>query len=305
MSKSKTTVPQKVALYGVTGLAGSRIWELSPDNFKIIGPPHSHLNLLNIKNVQKHIKDVNPDKIIYAAGLTKVDDAQRNPELAFKLNFEIPAKIAKIAKAQKIPLLYISTDAIFDGRQCDRPYKESDTPNPLSVYGKSKLAGEQAVIAASKRNIIIRTIMLYSASYHNKKDFARLAYESLKNHENFTAIADQIINPTFVDDFARAVFTILAKSASGIYHVAATDYTTNFGFVKKIAKTFKYKKTQISKTYFDEFFKNKPAPRTKCCWLETTKFIKVFGNGILRPMDASLKDFKKQIEKSEVQPISL
>lgn len=305
MSKTPTRDRLKIALYGVTGLAGSRIWQLLPENFKVISPPHSHLNLQDTSSVKKHIRQTNPDQIIYAAGLTKVDVAELYPKLAFQLNHQAPAKISKFAAARKIPFIYISTDAIFDGRQYDRPYKETDKPNPLSIYGKSKLYGEQAVMSASSSNVIIRTIMLYSANYPHKKDFARLTHESLKNHENFTAIADQIINPTFVDDFVKAVAVILEKRAKGIYHVAATDSTTNLGFVKKIAKIFNFKNNLITKTYFDEFFKDKPAPRTKCCWLDTAKFRKEFGRGILRPIDQSLQDFKRQIESVEVEPLTI
>lgn len=305
MSKQKAANGQKVVLYGVTGLAGSRIWQLLGSNFRIISPPHSHLNLADIASVTKHINDTNPDQIVYAAGLTKVDIAEKNPKLAYFLNEKIPAKIAKVAANSNIPFIYMSTDAIFDGRQYDRPYRETDKPNPLSVYGKSKLAGEEAILTLSKNNVVARTIMLYSANHTQKKDFARLAHEALKNKESFTAIADQIINPTFVDDFAMALGIILRKRAKGVYHIAATDSTTNLGFVKKIAKVFNLNKNLITKAYFDEFFKDKPAPRTKCCWLDTTKFRKDFGVGILRTIDASLKDFKNKIEKIEAQPINL
>ena len=298
------TPPKKLIVYGITGLLGSRIWQLCSPRFKIIGPPHTLLNLADFKRVKEHINDTLPDRIIYVAGLTKVDEAEKNPKLAYKLNFEIPAKIASFAKKKRIPLLYVSTDAIFDGRKYDRAYTERDKPNPISVYGKSKLAGEQAIISASATNLILRTIMLYSANYPHKKDFARTAYESLKNHQTFTAIADQIINPTFVDDFVNAMTAAIEKNARGIYHVAAIDHTTNLGFVKKIAKIFNFNKNLITKTYFDEFFQNKPAPRTKYCRLDTTKFQKQF-KGILKSTEQSLAEFKKQIESVESEPISL
>ena len=228
-----------------------------------------------------------------------------NPKLAFESNAEIVEDICNYAVKKKIPVTYISTDAVFDGSQFDRPYNETDKPNPLSVYGQSKLKGEKAVLASSKNNCVVRTIMVYSADFPHKQDFARLAYWSLKNQENFEAIPDQIINPTFVDDLVYALATILEKKAKGIYHVAATDYTTNFGFVLKIAKIFKFNEKLITKFYFDDFFKGKPAPRTKCCWLDTTKFRKEFGRGILHTIDESLKEFKKQIERLEPQPVDL
>lgn len=305
MSKSKANDKQKMIVYGITGMVGARIPQLLSGQFKIIGPPHSHLDLCDEKRVRQHIDDVAVDKILYVAGLTKVDQAQLNPKLAFRLNSGVVENITDHAAKRKIPVIYISTDAVFDGSQYDHPYKETDTPNPLSVYGKSKLVGEKAVLKSSRSNCIVRTIMVYSANYPHKQDFARLAYHCLKNHESFEGIADQIINPTFVDDLVNALAKILEKNARGIYHVAATDFTTNFGFVAKIAKIFNFNKSLITKTYFDEFFKDKPAPRTKCCWLDTTKFRKEFGRGILHTIDDSLKEFKKQIENQQTQPISL
>lgn len=305
MSKSKTTSPekQKILVYGITGLLGSRIKDLLSEKYKIIAPPHSHLNLRNIKEVEKNIKDTMPHQIVYAAGLTKVDYCQLHKKEAFDLNYKAVKSIAQEADIFKIPVHYISTDAVFDGKKVQKPYRENDKTNPISVYGKSKLAGEKAVLEASSKNSVIRTIMLYSSSFPHKKDFARLAYDSLKNGEKFVAIEDQVINPTLVDDLVYSIDKILEKKAKGIYHVAATTYTTNYGFAQKIAKAFGFNKNLIVKEKFNVFFKDKPAPRAKFCWLDTTKFKKEFGNNILHNLDESIEIFKKQIEKIGASPL--
>lgn len=296
---------EKILIYGITGMLGTRIQELLAKKFKIIGPPHSHLDLLNRRQVRENIKDVGPSQIIYTAGLTKVDHAQTHPKDAYLLNAEAVEYICQAAKPLGIPVHYISTDAVFDGTLKKRPYRENDKTNPVSVYGKSKLEGEKKVLVSSPKNSVIRTIMIYTAFFPHKKDFARLAYETLKRGEKFEGIADQVINPTFVDDIVFAIEKILRVRANGIFHVAATSYTTNLGFTEKIAKTFKFDKNLIQKVSFDEFFQDKPAPRTRYTWLDTTKFQKKFGGNILHSIDRCLALFKKQIEKLDSQPVDL
>lgn len=295
----------KVVVYGITGMVGTRIGQLLSNDFKIIAPPRSHLDLMDKRKVLEHIKDVLPDRIIYSAGLTKVDEAQSNPKLAYLVNAQIPKFISIHAAKFKIPVAYISTDAVFAGTLKKRPYTEKDKPNPMSVYGISKLDGERAVISASRKNCVIRTIMIYSANYPHKKDFARLAYETLSRGEKFQGIVDQVINPTFVDDLVWAIGAVIKKKAKGIYHVAAKDYTTNYGFVEKITKSFSFKKSLIEKVTFDQFFKDKKAPRTQYSWIDTSKFQKEFGHGILHTIDEGISLFKKQLKNVESLPVDI
>lgn len=296
---------QKILVYGITGMTGTRLAELLKDKFRIIGPPHSHLDLTSKNQVLKNIKDVAPDQIIYLAGVTKVDEAQKNKQLAFLLNAQVPEYIAQIASKLGIPVNYISTDAVFNGRKKGKSYSEKDKTNPISVYGKSKLAGERAVLKSSKQNSVIRTIMIYSSYFPHRKDFARSAYEFLKNKKQFSGIVDQIVSPTFVDDLVWAIAAIIEKRPGGIYHVAATDYTTNYGFVRKLAKAFKLDEKLITKTTFKEFFKDKPAPRQQYSVLATNKFRKEFGRDILHSIDESIGIFKKQILKQDIQPVDI
>lgn len=298
-------VKQKILVYGISGMTGTRVAELLKDKFRIIGPPHSHLDLANKSQVLKNIKDVAPDQIIYLAGITKVDEAQQNKKLAFFLNAQVPQYIAKTASKFNIPVNYISTDAVFDGKKKGKAYSEEDKTNPISVYGKSKLAGEKIVQAYSKQNSVIRTIMIYSAFFPHRKDFARSAWEFLKNKRQFLGIIDQIISPTFVDDLVWALAAIIGKRPGGIYHVAATDYTTNYGFVKKIAEAFKLDESLITKMTFAEFFKDKPAPRQQYSILATEKFRKEFGKGILHPIDEGIAEFKRQTLRLEDLPVDI
>lgn len=295
-------IKEKILVYGITGMLGSRIRQMLSSKFNIIAPTHKQLDLTNTKKVLEHLNGVKPDQIVYAAGLTKIDDAQKYPDSADLLNFKVIAAIAKEALKLKIPVHYISTDAVFDGTQKGHLYKESDKPNPLSVYGKSKLKGERIVLSCSKNNSVIRTIMVYSSNYAYKSDFVRLAYERLKNKKKIEGIEDQTLNPTFVDDLVYAISLILKNHAKGIYHVAAKDFTTNFGFLIKLAEVFKFDKSLITKVKFKDFFKNKIAPRTQYSVLDTAKFQKSFGEDSLKTIDESLEVFKKQISTKEELP---
>jgi len=286
-------------------MTGSRISDLLRDKFKIIGPPHSHLDLASKKSVHQNIKDVNPDQIVYLAGITKVDEAEANNKLAFLINEEAVRYAAERAAQLDIPFHYISTDAVFDGKLKKRAYIETDKTNPISVYGKSKLAGEKVTLSLSKKNSVIRTIMIYSPYYPNKKDFARFAYENLKYKKQFAGIIDQFINPTFVDDLVNAIAAILGRGAKGIYHVGAINYTTNYKFLKKIAKAFKFDENLITKTTFEEFFKDKHAPRQQYSRLSTEKFRKEFGNNILHTVERGINTLKNQISKLDDQPVDI
>ena len=286
-------------------MTGTRISQLLRDDFKLIAPPHSHLDLTNKKQISTHLKDVLPDQILYTAGLTKVDQAEANPKLAYLLNTYQPKFIARLASKLNIPFYYISTDAVFDGTLQKRPYTEKDKTNPVSVYGKSKLAGEKAVLSTSSNNCVLRTIMIYSSSYPHKKDFARLAHESLNRGEKFEGIEDQIINPIFVDDLVGALKALLKKRARGIYHIAATDYSTNYGFVEKIAKIFRFNKDLIRKVTFEQFFMDKSARRTRYTWIDTSKFQKEIGKNILHSINQGITLFKNQLSSIETQPIDI
>lgn len=294
---------QKILVYGITGMVGSKIKQQIGAEFKVIGPPHSHLDLSKRREVKKNILDVKPDQILYCAGITKVDYAQSHSKEAYLLNCGVVESITKIAKNLNVPFHYISTDAVFDGKNYKRAYRENDQTNPVSTYGKSKLKGEQITLSSSRSNSVIRTIMVYCPNFAHKKDFARVAFETLKKGEEFAAIENQVVNPTFIDDLVSGIGKILEKRAKGIYHLAACDYTTNYGFVEKIAKKFKFRKGLIKKESFEQFFKDKDAPRTKYCWLDTTKFQKEFGENILHTIDQNIAEFKKQLRIASAQPL--
>lgn len=286
----------KILIFGGSGLIGERIRQLLAVKCQIFAPTHLQVDVTNKEQVEQIIEKSKPNYIIYATGLSNPDKAEQDPKLAYLLNAQAPAFIAKQASSFNIPILYFSTDAVFDGTKSDKPYLENDKTNPLSEYGKSKLLGEQMVMEASSRNCIARVIMVYSPVVTLRKRFIQIVLETLKKGEKFPGVVDQVVNPIYVDDVVWGVDLLLESKSYGAYHLGATDYITNFEFVKKIAKAFNINEDLVSKISLKEFFKKKYAPTSKFCWLDTSKFRKKFGENILHSTSEGIGLFKANLD---------
>ncbi len=283
----------KILLFGGTGLVGSRFQELLQYELNIIAPSHTDVDLLDPDQIKQNVNDIKPDQILYAAGYTNVDKAEEEGELSYKLNSKAPEVISETVKG--IPVIYLSTDYVFDGKKSDNPYTEEDIPNPLSTYAKSKRKGEEIILSASPKNLVLRLIMPYSAVYTKKMDLARIILSKLKNNEKILGVSDQKVNPIFVDHLVFAIAEVLKVKALGIYHLGAISFTTPLEFSKLIAAEFNLSQNLIEQTTLEEFSKSRKAIRPKDSWLDTRKFISEFGNGILHSVEEGIKDFKAQI----------
>jgi len=286
----------KVLVFGGSGLIGSRIRQLLQTKYQIIAPSHLRVDVSNKKQIEQIINKSKPNYIIYATGLSSLDQAEQYPKLAYLLNAQAPAFIAKLAASLNIPILYFSTDAVFDGSKSNKPYLEDDKTHPLSEYGKSKLLGEQVVMNASKRNCIARVIMVYSHKFPKRKRFVQIVLETLKKKEKFYGIVDQRVNPISVDDVVSSVDLLIESGSCGIYHLGAKDYVTNYEFVKKLAKAFNLNENLVIGISLKEFSKEKCAPRNKFCWLDTLKFRKQFGDNKLHSIDEGIHLFKNNLD---------
>lgn len=288
---------KKVLLFGGSGLVGSGIKKFLSDRYQIVAPTHTEVDVTNKDHVTRIIEQIHPETIIYAVGFTSVDQAEQYPELAYLLNVKTPTSVAKEAVSFDIPFLYFSTDAVFDGTMRDRPYKETDKVNPISVYGKSKLLGEQMIMNISAKNYVARLIMPYSTIPTKRRNFVWIILDAFKEGREVFGITDQVINPICIIDIVEGVHSLIKNNTSGIYHLGATDYVTNIEFIRKLAKIFNFNESLIKEITLKEFFKEKKARRTKFCWLDTLKIRKKFGNNILHTIDEGLMLFKKNLEK--------
>jgi dTDP-4-dehydrorhamnose reductase len=179
-----------------------------------------------------------PDAIINAAAYTAVDAAEHDSARAFAVNRDGAAWLAGIARQRAIPFLHVSTDYVFDGTK-DGPYTEDDAVNPQNAYGRTKRAGEEAVLATCPSALILRTAWVFSPYGQN---FVRTMLRLAGERDSLRVVNDQIGNPTSAHDVADALLAIAARTTQegeqprGIYHVAASGETTWFGFAQEVMR---------------------------------------------------------------------
>lgn len=174
-----------------------------------------------------------PRMVVNAAAYTAVDAAEHDAEAAYRANHDGPAILARLCAAADIPLIHVSTDYVFDGAKPD-PYVETDLVAPQGVYGASKLAGEQAVLASRAKAIILRTAWVYAVT---GKNFVRTMLTVGKTRDRLTVVADQQGCPTTAADLGKAILAVIARVDAtgwqsdyrGIFHAAGSGATTWFG----------------------------------------------------------------------------
>lgn len=195
------------------------------------------LDLEAPESLKSVIRSAAPDVVINAAAYTAVDEAEDEPELAMRINADAPSVLARLARSAGIPIIQISSDYFFDGRSRE-PYAPGAPTAPLGVYGRSKLAGEEAVRAATPDHLIVRTSWLFSPFGRNfLTTMVRLAAE----RDEVGVVADQRGNPTSAQDLADALLAVLnrwrAEPRAGLgetYHAAGTGATSWYGFASEI-----------------------------------------------------------------------
>ena len=193
--------------------------------------------------VEKAIAEFSPTIVINPAAYTAVDKAEAEPDLSFAINCAGAGIVAKATNQLGIPIIHLSTDYVFDGQKSDS-YIESDAVGPQSVYGQSKLAGEQAVAAANERNVILRTSWVYSPFGSN---FVRTIMRLSADRDRLRVVNDQLGCPTYAPDLADAILAIARKLGSagwqkrfaGVTHVAGPDAVTWYTFAQKIVSVAK------------------------------------------------------------------
>lgn len=274
---------------------GSRFVELCKDRFELIAPTSEEMDISDAAQIKKVVSDSKPEVLINFAAYTDVDGAEDQSDdeggTVYRINALAPANIARICMEQKIHLIQISTDYVFDGKKEDAPYREDDKTGAISWYGKTKEYGEQFVADSGCDFTIVRIEMPYRAKYELRSDFARFFLNALKEGKEIKAINDQKITPVFVDTAVLAIAKIAEEKVLGLYHVASTDTTSPYDFAIMLAEQLNLDKSIIRRVSFDEFNSNRKASRPKNSWLSVSKFEEKFGKGILKSVEESINLF--------------
>ncbi len=217
----------KVLLLGANGQLGWELTRTCPENIILSTCDYPKVDFFSSTSISECISSTRPDCIINAAAYTAVDKAEQEQDLAYRINHEAVREISEICSQNAISLVHISTDFIFNGQNF-KPYKPDDTPDPVSVYGKSKLKGEQAVRSIlGDQALIIRTAWLYSSHGSN---FVKIMLRLMAEKPSLNVIDEQIGTPTWGFGLARAIWTALEKNIKGTHQFTDAGVASWYDF---------------------------------------------------------------------------
>ncbi len=292
----------KLYITGIAGLLGNNIVKKLVNRCEITGVDILDLNIPNISYekfslyetelLRKHLTAVKPDALIHTAAAVNVDECEENIEWARKLNEEVTGDIAKICRDLGIKLVYISSDAVFDGKD-DKLYTETDPVNPLNVYARTKLGGEKQVLTCD-RNLVFRT-NIYGQNIQDKKSFGEWIVSSLEEGKTLNMFEDIDFSPILVSDLAEIIYKALEVDLCGLYHVCATGCISKYEFGIKLKEIFNLHTGTINKAQSELMhFK---AERSKHMGMSNEKIKKDLGIKIRTP-EESIREFKRLYDEA-------
>ena len=246
------------------------------------------LDIRNQVALKELINTTAPDIIINLAAMTNVDACELNPKLAGEINV---AGLEHICDSFKGKIIHLSTDYVFDGTS--GPYKEDDPLNPISIYGKTKLASEHILLEKDIKNLVIRGNVLYDYSPHTSSSFLNWVVSSLKGNQEIKVVEDQFNNPTWTRSMSDIIELSIENDLEGIIHWGDSVHISRFEFAKLIAKKFSLNESLIKPVSTSEL--NQPARRPLKSGLSTEKLVNMLD--IIPPsIDDCLDEIIKTIQ---------
>jgi dTDP-4-dehydrorhamnose reductase len=239
-----------------------------------------------------------PDWLVNCAALADIDACEENPKLAHRLNADLPRHLARACKARNVRFVHISTDAVFDGQK-DGFYTEEDSPNPLSVYSKSKLDGEWAVLTENQSAIVAR-VNFFGWSLSGRRNLAEFFYNNLTNNKSMSGFTDVIFCPMLVNDTARMLVRMIERGLSGLYHLVGPQAMSKYQFGVEIARRFSLRESGITPKSVS--FSGLIAKRSNNLWLSTHKLSTDLGMD-LPDFSTGLNEFYTQHQQGYPQKI--
>ena len=225
---------RRVLIVGANGQLAFDLIKIFSNDYEIIKAVHDDFDVADKIATENFIKNYTPDIVINTAAYHKTEECELNPEKSFAVNAMGAFNVAKATKKVNAKVIFISTDYVFDGSK--EFFTEGDIPNPLNVYGASKLAGENLTKIVNENYYIIRTSWLYGVHKSGKgNNFVTLMLEKAKNGENIKVINDQFGSPTYTYDLALKIKELIDKNiSSGIYHITNSGSCSWYEFARKI-----------------------------------------------------------------------
>ena len=273
----------KVLITGSNGMLGHDLIDVLNDKHELILTTSKTLDITDKEHTVEFIKENKPDIVINSAAYTDVDGCEENRERAFSVNGEGVRNLAIGCREADCPLVHISTDYVFNGKN-DTPGVEDDGIGPISVYGKSKLEGEQAIQDILDKFFFFRTAWLYGI---NGGNFPKTMLELAKTHDELTVVYDEVGTPTYTPDLAEAIGKLIETDYYGIYHITNSGSCSWCEFAKYIFEIagVDVKVTPVTASEFA-----RPAPRPSYSVLNNKRWV---DNGFepLRSYKEAIKDY--------------
>ena len=221
----------KVLVTGAKGQLGYDVMnELAKRGYEGIGVDVQEMDITDAQAVDRVITESGADKVIHCAAYTAVDAAEDNVDLCRKVNAQGTENIAKVCKKLDIPMLYLSTDYVFDG-EGTRPWEPDDKRDPLNVYGQTKYEGELAIEENLDKYFIVRIAWVFGV---NGKNFIKTMLKLAENHDTITVVDDQVGSPTYTYDLSRLLVDMIETDKYGRYHATNEGLCTWYEFAVEI-----------------------------------------------------------------------
>jgi len=223
----------KVAVIGSTGQLGQDLLQVFGG--EVVGFTHQDLDVTDGVSLASAMHSLQPDWVLNTAAFHRVDDCETNPALAFSVNALGALNVARTAATVGAGVVFFSTDYVFGGqaRERDQPYEERDGPHPINVYGVSKEAGEQLVMQANARHIVVRSAGLYGTATSRKGwTFPELMLNKARTEGIVRVVTDQVLSPTFTADLARKTKELIEHDATGLFHLTNAGECSWFEFAR-------------------------------------------------------------------------
>lgn len=266
---------KKIFVTGSNGLLGQKLTDLAltDDTIELIatsrgqnrhpiknGYHYIDLDIVDDRQLSEVIAQYRPDVIINTAAMTNVDACEHDPGGCRKLNVEAVSRLVALCEEFDIHLIHLSTDFIFDGE--DGPYSEDDAPNPLSLYGVSKLDAEKIIRQSSCKWAILRTILVYGVvADMSRSNIVLWAKGALEKEQPLSVVNDQWRMPTLAEDLARACMLTATKNAEGVYHISGEDMFAIHELVAAVADFWKLDKSLIREVSSTTLSQAAPRPK--------------------------------------------
>ena len=275
----------KILITGSNGMLGHDLQEVLKDNHELILTTSKTLDITDKNQVLNLIREKKPDVVVNSAAYTDVDGCEDNQDIAYCVNGEGVRNLALACKEIDCPLVHVSTDYVFNGKN-NRPWVEDDEIDPINVYGKSKLKGEEAILEILDKYFIVRTAWLYGV---NGRNFPRTMLELAKTHSEITVVYDEVGSPTYTLDLAYGISQLIETDRYGIYHLTNSESCSWCEFARFIFDVADVDVEVIPVTA-SEFAR--PAPRPSYSVLENKNWI---DNGF-KPLRSYKEAIKEYIE---------